>query len=58
VAVRDPRYKAELRKRAASMYRSGKTIAQIARLLGVNTARAYILCVEGGAKMRHRGPSS
>lgn len=57
MAQRDPRYKAELRKRAASMYRSGKDLEQIARLLGVSKGRAYILALEGGAKMRPRGPS-
>lgn len=54
---RDPRYKAALRKRAASLYRSGKDLDQIARLLGVSKGRAYILCLEGGAKMRPRGPN-
>ncbi len=54
---RDPRYRADLRARAARMYRDGSTLEEIAQALGVNKARAYILALEGGAKMRDRGPA-
>lgn len=54
---RDPRFRADLRSRAARMYRDGKTLDEIAEALGVNKARAYILALEGGAKMRERGPA-
>jgi len=56
MAGRDPRYKAALRARAASLYRGGRDLDQIARLLGVSKGRAYILALEGGASMRPRGP--
>jgi hypothetical protein len=54
---RDPRYKASLRRRAAALYKSGHDLDAIARMLGVSKGRAYILCLEGGAKMRPRGPN-
>ena len=54
--ARDPRFKAELRQRAARLYRTGKDIREVAKILGVSPARAYILCLEGGARMRSRGP--
>lgn len=56
MADRDPRYKAQLRKRAATLYRDGKDLQQIADALGVSKGRAYILALQGGAKMRPRGP--
>lgn len=56
MADRDPRYKAELRKRAARLYGEGKDLGQIARLLGISKGRAYVLALEGGATMRPRGP--
>lgn len=55
--ARDPRFKSELRAKAARLYRGGKDIRDVAKILGVSSARAYILCLEGGAKMRSRGPS-
>lgn len=57
MADRDPRYKASLRQRAAALYRKGHDVGQIGRMLGVSKGRAYILCLEGGAKMRPRGPN-
>lgn len=53
---KDPRYKGELRTRAASLYGEGKDLEQIARLLGISKGRAYVLALEGGATMRPRGP--
>lgn len=57
MAERDPRFKQALRARAAKMYREGKTLDEIAAELNVSKGRAYILALEGGAKMRPRGPS-
>ena len=37
------------------MYDEGFEIRQIAAELGVSPARAYVLALEGGAKMRPRG---
>lgn len=54
--ARDPRFKAQLRARAANMYRSGKDLQEIADALSVSKGRAYILVLQGGAKMRPRGP--
>jgi len=56
MAERDPRFKEELRARAARLYRNGKDLDEVAEILGVSKARAYVLCLEGGAKMRSRGP--
>lgn len=56
MADRDPRYKEALRARAARLYRQGHDVGEVARMLGVSKARAYVLCLEGGAKMRSRGP--
>lgn len=58
MAARDPRFKTELRQRAARMYRGGKDVDEVADAIGVSKARAYILILEGGAKMRRRGPAS
>jgi transposase len=57
MADRDPRFKSALRRRAAKLYRGGKDVREVADALGVSPARAYILILEGGAKMRGRGPS-
>lgn len=55
-ARRDPRFKSLLRRRAARMYREGRTLAEIAEALNLSKGRAYILALEGGAPMRSRGP--
>lgn len=57
-ARRDPRFKSLLRRRAARMYRQGRSLQEIADALGLSKGRAYILAMEGGAPMRPRGPKA
>lgn len=58
VAHPDPRYKDELRTRAAKLYRQGLTVEQIAEQLRVSKGRAYIYLLDSGIKLRPRGPKS
>ena len=53
---RDPRFKRTLRQRAARLYNGGASVEDVAQTLGVSKGRAYILILEGGAKLRRRGP--
>ena len=55
---RDPRFKDRLRARAARLYGAGKSVREVAKLLGVSPGRAHILIIEGGAKSRRRGPKA
>ena len=48
---RDPRFKRNLRQRAARLYNGGASVEDVAQTLCVSKGRAYTLILEGGAQL-------